>query len=161
MKRYSILWWWLILPTSLVVGVPVFLLTGHFTGLEFMGRFAVAIAATFAADFAIAAAMESVAPTRLNIGPGEKALRSDIPAEQATVISGFDTSPRGKVSVRGETWLATRLGGDSAALSEGMLVRVVDRKGLELVVSSTMRREDSPGYITPADTSGRPGHPVP
>jgi membrane protein implicated in regulation of membrane protease activity len=136
LKRYSILWWWLVLPTSVVVGVPAFLLAGEFTSLGFPGRIAVAVVLTFAADFAIAALMESVAPTRLDIGPGEKVLKSDIPVEQATVISGFNASARGKVAIRGESWTATRLAGDSGALSEGMLVRVVDRNGLELIVSS-------------------------
>ena len=82
MKRYSILWWWLVLPTSVVVGVPAFLVAGEFTSLRFPGRIAVAVVVTFAADFAIAALMESVAPTRLNIGPGEKILKSDIPAAE-------------------------------------------------------------------------------
>jgi membrane-bound ClpP family serine protease len=134
------LWWWLVLPTSVVVGVPTFVLLGQFTGLEFPGRIAVALVATFAVDFAIAASMESVAPTRLNIGPGEKVLETDVPAEQAIVISGFQASRRGKVSIRGETWKATRLAGDSGVLSEGMPVRVVDRNGLELIVASNGRQ---------------------
>ena len=161
MKRYSILWWWLVLPTSVVVGVPAFLVAGEFTSLRFPGRIAVAVVVTFAADFAIAALMESVAPTRLNIGPGEKVLKSDIPDEQATVISGFDASARGKVSIRGESWTATRLAGDSGVLSEGMLVRVVDRKGLELIVSSNTRQLAFPNPVTPGDTSARRARPAP
>ena len=161
MRRYSILWWWLVLPTSVVVGVPAFLLAGQFTSLGFPGRIAVAVVVTFAADFAIAALMESVAPTRLNIGPGEKVLKSDIPAEQATVISGFNASARGKVSIRGESWTATRLAGDSGALSEGMLVRVVDRNGLELIVASNARELVCPGPVTPGDTSARRARPAP
>ena len=161
MRRYSILWWWLVLPTSVVVGVPAFLLAGQFTSLGFPGRIAVAVVVTFAADFAIAALMESVAPTRLNIGPGEKVLKSDIPAEQATVISGFGASACGKVSIRGESWAATRLAGDSGVLSEGMLVRVVDRNGLELVVSSNTRQLACPGPVTPGDTSSPRTRPAP
>jgi membrane-bound ClpP family serine protease len=140
MRRYSMLWWWLVLPSSVIVGVPTFLLLGHFTGLEFPGRIAVALVATFAVDFAIAGSMESIAPTRLNIGPGEKVLETDIPAEQAIVVSGFETCRRGKVSIRGETWKATRLAGDSGVLSEGMPVRVVDRNGLELIVALNGRQ---------------------
>jgi membrane-bound ClpP family serine protease len=155
------MWWWLVLPSSVVVGLPTFFLLGHFTGLEFLERIAVAMVATFAVDFAIAASMESVAPTRLHVGPGEKVLKSDMPAEQATVISGFDASARGKVSVRGETWMATRLAGDSGTLSEGMRVRVVDRNGLELVVSSNIGQVARPACVTPADTSARRAHPAP
>ena len=154
MKRYSILWWWLVLPTSVVVGVPVFFLAGHFTGLELPGRVALAICATFAVDFAVAAWMESFAPTRLNIGPGEKARKYDSPAEQATVISGFDASPRGKVSVRGETWVAVRLAGDSGVLSKGMPVRVVDRNGLELIVALNGHQ---PAESHPPGDPGRAG----
>ena len=155
------LWWWLVLPTSLVVGAPAFFLLGQFTGLELLGRIAVALAVTFAVDFAIAASMESLAPTRLNIGPGEKVLETDVPAEQAIVISGFEASRRGKVSIRGETWKATRLAGDSGVLSEGMPVRVVDRNGLELIVSSDFRQVAGPGAVTPGDTSGPRVSPAP
>ena len=161
MKRYTMLWWWLILPTSVVVGVPTFFLVGHFMGLELPAQVAVAMIVTFAVDFAIAASMEAVAPTRLNIGPGEKVLKSDIPAEQATVISGFGASPQGKVSVRGETWLATRQAGDSGVLSAGMRVFVVDRNGLELIVSSHHRQVDGRGRVTPAGTSAHRARPAP
>jgi membrane-bound ClpP family serine protease len=140
MKRYSMLWWWLILPTSLVVGVPTFFLAGHFTGLLIPERLAIAVFATLIADVVIAASMEAAAPTKLNIGPGERALESDTPMERATVICGFDSSPHGRVSVRGETWMATRLAGDSGALAEGMSVRVVDRDGLQLIVASSARQ---------------------
>jgi membrane protein implicated in regulation of membrane protease activity len=139
MKRYSILWWLIIVPTSLVVGLPVFFLIGHLTDLAFMERLAIAIIATFVADLAIAASMEAVAPTKLNIGPGERTLKSDIPVEKATVVCGFDSSPHGQVSVRGETWMATRLSDDSDDWSEGMSVTVVDRSGLNLIVSSDPR----------------------
>ncbi|MGB5492785.1 MAG: NfeD family protein [Woeseiaceae bacterium] len=136
MKRYSILWWSIILPTSVIAGVPAFFLVGHFSDLDVLERFAAASVATFVADLAIAASMEAVAPTKVNIGPGEKVLKSETPAEEATIIFGFDSSPHGRVSVRGETWLATRLPNESSVLSVGMAVRVVSRNGLSLVVTA-------------------------
>ena len=139
MKRYSILWWSIVLPTSVIVGVPTFFLVGYLTVWDLSGRIAVAIIATLTADLVIAAAMEAVAPTKLSIGPGEKALKTETPAEEATILSGFDSSPHGQVSVRGETWMATRLADDSDVLSQGMSVRVVDRDGLKLIVSSSSR----------------------
>ena len=137
MKRYSILWWSIILPTSVVVGLPTFFLVGHFSDWGISGRAAVALIATLTADLVIAASMEVVAPTKVNIGPGEKALRSGTLTEKATIISGFDSSPHGQVSSRGEVWLATRLPDDTDALSAGMSVRVVSRDGLSLIVSSS------------------------
>lgn len=136
MKRYSILWWSVILPTSLIVGVPTFLLLGHFTDWGVLERVATAVAATLLADLTIAASMEAVAPTKVNIGPGERFLDSEIPGETATVIGGFGASAVGQVSVRGETWLARRVPQDTGELARGMVVRIVDRNGLSLVVST-------------------------
>ena len=136
MKRYSLLWWSIILPTSVIVGLPTFFLVGYFTDWGISGRAAVALLATLAADFVIAASMEAVAPTKVNIGPGEKALKSEALAERAVVVSGFDSSPHGYVSIRGETWLATRFADDTEVLSAGTIVRVVSRDGLNLIVSS-------------------------
>ncbi len=138
MKRYSILWWSIILPTSVIVGLPTFFLVGHFTDWEISERAAVALIATLAADLLIVASMEAVAPTKVNIGPGEKALKSEALAEKAIIVTGFDSSPYGQVSVRGETWLATRHPDDTEVLSAGMSVRVVTRDGLNLIVSSNL-----------------------
>lgn len=138
MKRYSILWWSIILPTSVIVGLPTFFLVGHFTDWEIPERAAVALIATLAADLLIVVSMEAVAPTKVNIGPGEKALQSEALAEKAIIVTGFDSSPYGRVSIRGETWLATRLPDDTEVLSAGMSVRVVNRDGLNLIVSSKL-----------------------
>lgn len=139
MKRFSILWWSIILPTSVIVGLPTFFLVGHFADWEIPERTAVAVIATLAADLLIAASMEAVAPTKVNIGPGEKALKSEALAEKAIIVSGFDSSRHGQVSIRGETWSATRLPDDTEVLSAGMSVRVVARDELNLIVSSNLR----------------------
>ena len=69
MKRYSILWWSIILPTSRIVGLPTFFVVGHFTDRDISERAALALVAMLAADIVIAASMEAVAPTKVNIGP--------------------------------------------------------------------------------------------
>lgn len=130
------MWWSVILPTSVVIGIPTFFLVRELTGWGLLENAAAALVATLVADLIIAASMEAVAPTRVHIGPGEKTLDSEMPDEKATVVSGFDTSPNGRVSIRGETWSATRSPDDYGALSAGMVVTVVDRNGLNLVVSA-------------------------
>lgn len=139
MRRYSLLWWAIILPTSVVVGLPTFLFVGHLTDWAVLERVAVALVATLAADLSIAASMEAVAPTKVKIGPGESNLKSDAPADKATVVSGFESSPHGRVSVRGETWRATRLPSETGVMSAGTVVNVVDRNGLSLVVTADPR----------------------
>ena len=139
MKRYSLMWWMVVLPTSVFVGGSTFLLAGLLTDWGILERIAVAAILTFVADIAIAAWIQTVAPTRINIGPGEKAHDSELPSETATVIAGFDSSSHGRVLVRGETWRAMSAPDDAVSLSIGMDVNIVARDGLTLVVSSNSR----------------------
>lgn len=138
-KRFSLIWWLVVIPTSLIVGGTTFLLAGLLTDWSIVARVAVALALTVATDLAIAALVQAVAPTRVNIGPGERALNSELPSETARVIAGFGSSPNGQVSVRGETWRATRAPDDAIQLTTGMDVNVVARDGLTLVVSANSR----------------------
>ncbi len=133
------MWWLVILPTSITVGGTSVLLASLLTDWGIFTILAVAAVATALADLALAAWMESIAPTRVHIGPGEKHLVSDLPSEKAVVVTGFDSVPHGQVSIRGETWRAVRAPGDTGALATGMAVNVVDREGLTLIVSSLPR----------------------
>ena len=99
-------------------------------------RIAVALFSALVVDLATAAWMERIAPTRVRIGPGERGTDSETAIEEAIVLSGFEGSTTGRVSVRGESWTAIRCPDDTADLSAGMAVRVVDRVGLNLVVST-------------------------
>lgn len=139
MKRYSPMWWMVVLPTSVIVGGTTFLLAGYLTNWGVFERIAAALILTFAADLVIAALIQVFAPTKVNIGPGERALDSELPSEKARVIAGFDTSLHGRVSVRGESWRATRAPDDAVRLTTGMDVNVVARDGLTLVVSTNSR----------------------
>lgn len=136
MKRYSLMWWSVVLPTSVVVGGTTFLFAGILSDWGIAERVAAALVLTFVADLSIAAWIQTVAPTRVNIGPGEKMVNSELPSEKAKIIGGFDCSSHGRVSVRGETWRATRAPDDSVGLSVGMDVKVVARDGLTLVISA-------------------------
>lgn len=138
MKRYSLLWWLAILPTSVVVGVPTFLLLGQQTSWVVWERIAVSLVCALFVDLAVAAWAESTAPTKVSIGPGERETDSEAVTEKAIVVSGFESSSQGQVAVRGETWSAIRCANDSSTLAPGMLVRVVDRIGLRLVVSASV-----------------------
>ena len=123
-------------PTSIAVGLPTFVLLESLTSLSWMGCAAVALAASVSADVAIAVWMESHAPTRVTIGPGEKFLKSELPGEKATVLSDFDPSLGGLVRVHGETWRARQKPDDNRNLFQGMKVSVVDRDNLTLIVSA-------------------------
>ena len=139
MKRYSLAWWLVVLPTSLIVGVTTFLLAGYFTDWGLTERAATAFALALAADLAVAALIQVFAPTKVNIGPGERALVSELPSETARVVGGFESSAQGRVSVRGETWQAMRVPDDAIRLTAGMDVNVVARDGLTLIVSAIPR----------------------
>jgi membrane-bound ClpP family serine protease len=88
-------------------------------------------------DLTLALTMEKVAPTKIAVGPGERYFHTDRSSDKAIVLSGFDTSPNGQVSVRGETWRAVRAPGDDGILSKGMAVHVVERDGLTLVIATS------------------------
>ena len=64
MKPHSLLWWLVMLPTSVIVGGTTFLLVRHLTDLGVLQALAVAAVAAFTADLAIALAMEAIAPSR-------------------------------------------------------------------------------------------------
>ena len=135
MRRFSLLWWTAVLPTSAMVGMGSFFALGQMVGLGLAERVFAAALVALTADLAVAAWMERTAPTRVVVGPGEKLTRSDDAAEEALVIGGFDSSAHGQVRIRGEDWLATCSPVDTDRLRTGMVVRVVDRVGLRLVVS--------------------------
>lgn len=135
MKRYSLNWWLVVLPTSVVVGGSTFLLAGPLTDWSTSARLIAAVILTVLADVAIAMRIQALAPSAISIGPGERALKADLPSETAVVVVGFDCSTTGVVTVRGETWRATMAPDDAAQLFKGMDVNVVGRDGLTLVVA--------------------------
>lgn len=136
MKRYSLLWWLAVIPTSVLVGLPTFFWLGFETDWGVWERIAIALSCSLVVDLAVAAWIERTAPTKVRIGPGERATDDDSPADEAVVLTGFGSSSSGRVSVRGETWAAVRRADDDGDISIGSIVTVVDRTGLSLVVSA-------------------------
>ena len=120
----------------MVVGISAFLLLGNLTDWQTLKLMIAVGLLVFAGDLIMAFTMEAVAPTKVHIGPGEKVLVTDNPGEDAIVVSGFEDSAQGRVAIRGETWRAIRAPEDTGHLSAGATVRVIDRDGLTLVISS-------------------------
>ena len=127
------------LPTSVVVGGSTFVLSGLLTDWSLVQRVIAASSLTIVADLAIALWIQSLAPSIVDIGPGERVFKSDATSETARVVDGFGSSMQGTVIVRGETWRATRVQDDAMRLVQGMRVNVVGRDGLMLVVSANSR----------------------
>jgi hypothetical protein len=71
-KRYSLNWWLVVLPTSVVVGGSTFLLTGLLTEWSTLQRLVGALTLTVVADLIIALRIQALAPSDVSIGPGER-----------------------------------------------------------------------------------------
>ena len=136
MKRYSRIWWASVLLSSVVTGTTAFLLVIYLTEWSLPVILFAVGSAVFLGDVVLALSMEAIAPTRIAVGPGERYMETERSSDTAFVLSGFETSSRGKVSVRGETWQAIRAHDEVGNLPEGTPVDVIERDGLTLVVSS-------------------------
>ncbi len=135
MNRYSRPWWVTLVLSSVTVATVGYLLLGELTDWPPGLRVVAVLALTVVVDFTTAKWMESVAPTRIDIGPGEKALVSDHSFEIGRVVSGFDDRRSGMVLIRGEVWRARQGDDDYEALDIGSPVRIIERSGLTLVVT--------------------------
>ena len=133
MKRYSRLWWMSLLLSSVVTGSVAFLVLLNLTDWSIPKLVVASGFFVLLGDLTLAMTMEKVAPTKIAVGPGECYLHTDRSSDKAIVLSGFGSSPDGRVSVRGETWQAIRAPGDDSNLSAGMIVNVFERDGLTLV----------------------------
>ncbi len=130
------LWWLVILVVAGIAGALAFLLLKLLLSWDDPRLLLALVAVALLCELLIAIDMEATAPSRIDIGPGEKGLANDTPSETATVTAGFDSSDQGQVSIRGETWQAVRASEESGLLPVGTVVVVVERKGLTLVVAA-------------------------
>ncbi len=137
MRRFSILWWLAVLPTSALAGAATLVALGFAVDWGLAERLVTAAVAALMVEFGVAVWMERYAPTRVTVGPGEKLTRLDDAFEEAVVTGGFDASAHGQVRVRGEEWPAVCTSHDAGKLTTGTVVRVIDRIGLRLVVSGS------------------------
>ena len=133
-KRFSLEWWSWIASGALLFGGGTglfFYRQGSITDLNF---FLWVVAGSFVGDLVLALAFEAVAPTRVIIGPGDRIQRNSALKETASIISGFENSVEGKVTVRGEVWMARCVSENSFSLTVGENVQVLGREGLTLLI---------------------------
>lgn len=135
-KRFSRDWWLAILVFTVGFGAVAFLLLRG-RGLNSGELLVYCLGFSFLGDLVTALSMEAIVPTRVTIGPGDRELRHDLPAERALVVAEFDETGVGHVRIRGETWQARGSSPGFRPIS-GSLVRVIDRDGLTLIVSTDM-----------------------
>ncbi|MEO0996621.1 MAG: NfeD family protein [Pseudomonadota bacterium] len=134
MRRYSRIWWLSILLSSTVTGGSAFVLLSLLTSLP-LGKVLIAsVLLALTGDLVLALVMETVAPTHVKLGPGERQLDSELPSEPAYALVDFDDTGRGTVSARGETWQAQRPNDSSHRIAAGDRVQVVCREALTLIV---------------------------
>lgn len=136
MRRYSRRWLAPILLSSVVTGGGSFALLALLTEVPLAIALAVSAALIFVGDIALAFLMQAVSPTRVMLGPGDRQFNAESPKELGLVATNF-RNRRGYVSVRGETWQARQAIGCSGRLEAGGAVRIVERKGLTLIVAAT------------------------
>ena len=135
MRRFSGLWWSSILLSSVVTGGGSFVLLNLVTGLPIETIILVSLALIVIGDLMLVFIMESISPTRILLGPGERRHRKDTPELLGTVVNDFENGS-GAVSIRGEQWLARQSTGCDERLAVGSPVRVLERNGLTLVVAA-------------------------
>ena len=135
MKKYSRLWWASLLLSSVVTGGGSLLLITILTDLPLETAIKVSAALVLAGDIVLALWMQTVSPTHILVGPGDRRLKDDAPRELGTVIDDFENGS-GNVSIRGECWQAIQGPGCNRPLKAESRVRVLERRGLTLVVES-------------------------
>ena len=133
MQRYSSLWWASIVLSSVVTGGGSFLLITTLTELPIEMAFKISIVLVLVGDIVLALLMQAVSPTRILVGPGDRRMRNDATDELGMVIDDFENGS-GSVSVRGERWRAVQAAGCQQQLRAESHVRVLERRGLTLVV---------------------------
>lgn len=85
-------------------------------------------------DIVTAIAFESLAPTEITLGPGEKFERDSELNLTATVVSGFAGTRTGYVRVNGESWAARLAEGEPQSVAPGRRVSITGRDGLTLTI---------------------------
>ena len=94
----------------------------------------VALAIIVISDVIAVILMQAYAPTRITFSPGEGELRGQ-------ALDGFGASDRGRVLLRGEQWSARCQGPEP--VNPGDSVRIVSRKGLNLIVERVPDKEST------------------
>jgi membrane protein implicated in regulation of membrane protease activity len=132
--------WWVLIACATAVFATVTAVSLDLIGFEFDIYFILfVLLVSGVSDLFLATSMEAVSPTKITIGPGEKARHDSELNETAVVISGFEESAIGRVSVRGEAWNAKYGSGPPESLRPGTEVSILERDGLTLIVGGLTR----------------------
>jgi membrane protein implicated in regulation of membrane protease activity len=134
-ERFSTKWWLWLGSGTFFFGLctsAILYLLGIVT--DPIPLFLVVIASSAIGDLLVAVSFELIAPTKVIVGPGERKRKDEELAETGTIVSGFDKSTEGRVTVRGEMWAARHYEGRELSLGSGNKVQVVGRDGLTLLV---------------------------
>ncbi len=134
-QRFSAEWWAWLAAGAFAFGVftaAVLYWRGIVT--DPIALILVALVGSAMGDLLMAASFEVIAPSRVTLGPGERAKKDDDLLELATVVSGFNDSAAGRVRARGEIWGARCYDGTPLSLTVGVKLRIVERDGLTLLV---------------------------
>lgn len=89
----------------------------------------------FLGDVLAAIGIEMTAPSRITIGPGERASNDAPMRECAAVLSEVAGDREGRVRIRGETWKARLADPAARPIAAGRQARVVARDGLALLIA--------------------------
>lgn len=133
-KRFSLAWWVWAGSCGTGVGfaaIALFWKLGYVPDADvfFWGLVSIVLG-----DLVTVVAFESLAPTEITVGPGEKEEKHSELTLTATVVSGFAGATTGYVNVKGESWAARLAAGNPDAVVPGSNVRVAGREGLTLQV---------------------------
>jgi membrane protein implicated in regulation of membrane protease activity len=128
LKRYSLPWWLVMAGMTGSLGTASAFTLWWFDLLLNWQAVLLALFVIIAGDILASIGLAMVAPTRVNLHPGER--QQPI----GEVLSGFAGQRRGHIKVNGERWQA-RLSGEGADASPGERVRVIGRDGLVLLVA--------------------------
>ncbi len=137
MQRYSKYWWAAILLSSAVTGGGTFVLLLLLTDFSVATVLKISVALVLIGDFVLAIIMQTISPTRVEIGPGERWHTGELPKDIGVVKKRFENG-RGRVTIRGETWNARQTADTDMQLEVGEAVRIVEREGLTLVVEAAL-----------------------
>ncbi|MCC5794879.1 MAG: NfeD family protein [Chromatiales bacterium] len=133
LKRYSLPWWLIMAGMTGSLGTASAFTLWWFELLLNWQAVLLALFVIIAGDLLAALGLAMIAPTRVNLHPGER--REPV----GEVESGFGGQSHGRIRVHGERWRA-RLRDGSLSLHPGQRVRVTGREGLELLVSPVEER---------------------
>jgi membrane protein implicated in regulation of membrane protease activity len=134
-QLFSRAWWLTMSAATLIFAAATLLILTSSGSFEWGQLLLYLILITLVGDVITAVSMEAVVPTRIAIGPGDRKLDRDLPQERGELIAMADEEGLCRVRIHGETWRARLTAAREPSPAIGSRVRVIDRKGLTLLVT--------------------------